>query len=83
MSRKFIKALAILAPLIRIIEDIYRRDLVVYFRMYVYIIIKALIKFNTRYIAKGHLFCSIWLLTITDALCTGLQLLREELEEAS
>ena len=45
-----------MAPLIRIIEDVYKRDLVVYFRVHVYIIIKALMKFNTRYIAKGYLF---------------------------
>ena len=46
MSRKFIEVLYILAPLIYIIEDVYKSDLVVYIKVYIYIIIKALIKFN-------------------------------------
>ena len=44
------------APLMRIIEDVYRRDLVVYFRVHVRVIVKALMRFDTRYIAKGYLF---------------------------
>ena len=40
----------------RIIEDVYRRDLVVYFRVHVRVIVKALMRFDTRYIAKGYLF---------------------------
>jgi hypothetical protein len=56
VSRKFIEALYIWAPLMRIIEDIYRGDLVVYIRVYIYVIIKALIKFNTRHIAKKLVF---------------------------
>ena len=56
MSRKFTEVLYILAPLIYIIEDVYRGDLVVYIRVYVCIIIKALMKFNTRYIAKKLVF---------------------------
>ena len=51
MSRKFIKVSPISALLMRIIEDVYRRDLVVYFRVYVHVIIKALIRFDSRYIA--------------------------------
>ena len=56
MSRKFIKASHILALLMRIIEDIYRGDLVVYIRVYVCVIIKALMKFNVRYIVKKLVF---------------------------
>ena len=56
MSRKFIKASPISAPSMRIIEDVYRRDLVVHFRVHVRVIVKALMKFDTRYIARGHLF---------------------------
>ena len=40
----------------RIIEDVYRGDLVVYFRVYIRVVIKASIKFNTRYIAKSYQF---------------------------
>ena len=40
----------------RIIEDVYGRDLVVHFRVHVRVIVKALMKFDTRYIAKSHLF---------------------------
>jgi hypothetical protein len=56
VSRKFIKASPISAPSMRIIEDVYRRDLVVHFGVHVRVIVKALMKFDTRYIAKGHLF---------------------------
>ena len=56
MSRKFIKASPISAPLMRIIEDVYRRDLVVHFRVHVRVIVKALMRFDSRYIAKGYLF---------------------------
>ena len=44
------------APLMRIIEDVYRGDLVVYIRVYVRVIIKALMKFDTRHIAKKLVF---------------------------
>ena len=54
--RKFIEALYILAPSIYIVEDVYKSDLVVYIRVYVHVIIKALMKFNTRYIAKKLAF---------------------------
>ena len=56
MSRKFTKASPISAPSMRIVEDVYRRDLVVYFRVHVRVIVKALMKVDTRYIAKGQLF---------------------------
>ena len=56
MSRKFIEVLHILAPLMCIIEDIYRSNLVVYIRVYLRVIIKALMKFDTRYIAKKLVF---------------------------
>ena len=56
MSRKFIKASPISAPSMRIIEDVYRRDLVVHFRVHVRVIVKALMRFDSRYIAKGYLF---------------------------
>ena len=56
MSRKFIKAPPISAPSMRIIEDVYRRDLVVHFRVHVRVIVKALMRFDSRYIAKGYLF---------------------------
>ena len=39
-----------------IIEDVYKGGLVVYFKAYIRVIIRSLIKFNTRYIAKLHLF---------------------------
>ena len=47
MSRKFIEASHISAPSVCIIEDIYRSDLVVYIGVYVRVIIKALMKFDT------------------------------------
>ena len=50
------KALYISPPLIYIIEDIYKGGLVVYFEAYVRVIIRSLMKFNTRYIARLHLF---------------------------
>ena len=56
VSRKFIEALHILAPSMYIIEDVYRSNLVVYIRVYVRVIIKALMKFNTWYIAKKLVF---------------------------
>ena len=56
VSRKFIEASHILAPSIYIIEDVYKSDLVVYIRVYVRVIIKALMKFDTRYIAKKLVF---------------------------
>jgi len=56
VSRKFTKASPISAPSMRIIKDIYRGDLVVYFRVYVRVVTKASIKFDTRYIAKSHPF---------------------------
>ena len=56
VSRKFIKASPISALLMRIIEDVYRGDLVGYFRVYVRVVTKASMKFDTRYIAKSHLF---------------------------
>lgn len=54
MSRKFIKALPISAPSMRIIEDVYGGDLVVHFGVYVRVVTKASTKFDTRYIAKSH-----------------------------
>ena len=42
-SRKLPKALPISPPLKRIIEDVYRGDLIVYFGVYTRVIIKALI----------------------------------------
>ena len=56
VSRKFTEASHISAPLMRIVEDIYRSDLVVYIGAYVRVIIKALMKFDTRYIAKKLAF---------------------------
>ena len=56
MSRKFTEASHISAPLIYIVEDIYRGDLVVYIGVYVRVIIKALMKFDTRHIAKKLVF---------------------------
>ena len=56
MSRKFTEASYISAPLMYIIEDVYRGDLVVYIGVYIRVIIKALMKFNTRYIAKKLVF---------------------------
>ena len=52
MSRKFIEVLHILALLMHIVEDIYKGDLVVHIGVYVCVIIKALMKFDTRHIAK-------------------------------
>ena len=49
-----------------IIEDVYRSNLVVYIRVYVRVIIKALMKFDTRYIAKGHVF------TVFDCLLSSI-----------
>ena len=46
MSRKFIEVLYILAPLMYIIEEVYKSDLVVYIGVYIRVIIKALIKFD-------------------------------------
>ena len=40
----------------RIIEDVYRGDLVVHIGVYVRVIIKALMKFDTRHIAKKLVF---------------------------
>ena len=40
----------------RIIEDIYRGDLVVHFRVYTRVIMKTLMEFNRRYIAKKLVF---------------------------
>jgi len=40
----------------RIIEDVYGGDLVVYFGVYVRVVTKASMKFDTRYIAKSHPF---------------------------
>jgi len=56
VSRKFTKASPISAPLMRIIEDVYGGDLVVYFGVYVRVVTKASMKFDTRYIAKSHPF---------------------------
>ena len=50
------EALYISAPLMHIVEDIYRGDLVVYIGVYIRVIIKALTKFNTRHIAKKLVF---------------------------
>jgi len=50
------KASPISAPSMRIIEDVYRGDLVVYFGVYVRVVTKASMKFDTRYIAKSHPF---------------------------
>ena len=50
------EALHISAPSMRIVEDVYRSHLVVYIGVYVRVIIKALIKFDTRYIAKKLAF---------------------------
>jgi len=44
------------APSMRIVEDIYRGDLVVYIGVYIRVIIKALTKFDTRHIAKKLVF---------------------------
>ena len=43
MSRKFTEVSYISALLIRIIEDVYRGDLIVHFGVYIRVIIKALI----------------------------------------
>jgi hypothetical protein len=56
VSRKFTEASHISALLMRIIEDIYRGDLVVYIGVYIRVIIKAVMKFNTRHIAKKLVF---------------------------
>jgi hypothetical protein len=40
----------------RIVEDVYKGDLVVHFEAYVRVIVKSLMKFDTRHIAKLHLF---------------------------
>ena len=56
MSRKFTEASYISAPLMCIVEDVYRGDLVVYIGVYVRVIIKALMKFDTRHIAKKLVF---------------------------
>ena len=50
------EVLHISAPLIYIVEDIYRGDLVVHIGVYIHVIIKALMKFDTRYIAKKFVF---------------------------
>ena len=50
----------------RIVEDVYRSDLVVYIGVYIRVIIKALMKFDTRYIAKGHVF------TVFDCLLSSI-----------
>ena len=44
------------APSMRIVEDVYRGDLMVHIRVYIRVIIKALMKFNTRHIAKKLVF---------------------------
>jgi hypothetical protein len=56
ICRKLAKASHISPPSIRIVEDVYKGDLVVHFKVYVHVIIKSLMKFDTRLIAKLHLF---------------------------
>ena len=56
VSRKFMEVLYISAPSMRIVEDVYRSDLVVYIGVYIRVIIKALMKFDTRYIVKKLVF---------------------------
>ena len=61
MSRKLTEASYISAPLMRIVEDVYRSNLVVHIGVYIRVIIKALIKFDTQYIAKKLAFAVFYL----------------------
>ena len=54
--RKLAKASHISPLLMRIVEDVYKGGLVVYFEAYVRVIVRSLMKFDTRYIAKLYLF---------------------------
>ena len=51
-----LKASPISPPLMRIIEDVYRGDLGVYFGVYTRVVIKTLMEFDRRYIAKKLVF---------------------------
>ena len=56
MSRKLLKASPTSPPLKRIIEDVYRGDLVVHFGVYTRVVMKALMEFDRRYIVKKLVF---------------------------